>query len=117
MMSTFPFSSSVAVAKFAAMTPLRDVRPADLISMQARLKALSAREGVVEAVYRSIHEQRLQADDQAMGMLLKIARRVDTASEDDPGVRVRWKSVLDFLSKFRCGPSAPAPVEEVTGEK
>lgn len=98
-------------------TQPRDVRPADLLAAQARLKELSAREGVVEAVHRSIYEQRLQADDQAMGMLLKVARRIDTASEDDPDVRVRWKSVLDFLSKFRRGPSASTPIEEVTSER
>lgn len=101
----------------AALLNLRDVRPADLLAAQARLKELSAKEGVVEAVYRSVYEQRLQADDQAMGMLLKIVRRIETASEDDPDVRMRWKSVLDFLSKFRRGPSAPAPVEDEAADK
>lgn len=101
----------------ADLLNLRDVQPAALLDVQARQKYLAAREGVAEAVYRSIYEQRLQADDEAMGMLLKVARRVDAVSEDDPDILVRWKSLLDFLAKFRRGPSAAPPAEEpATGE-
>lgn len=91
---------------------LKDVQPARLLEAQALQKYLSAREGVVEAVYRSVYEQRMRVDDDAIGMLLKIARRIDAVSEDDPDIRVRWKSLLDFLGKFRRGPAAPAETAE-----
>jgi hypothetical protein len=68
-------------------------------------------------VYRSVYEQRLQAADEGMGMLFKIARRIEAVAEDDPDIRVRWKSLLDFLSKFRRGPSSSAPAVEETGDK
>ena len=89
---------------------LRDVRPDELLDLQARHEHLSAREDLVEVVHRSIYEQRLQVDDEAMGKLFKIARRIESMAEDDPGVRLRWKSVLDFLAKFRRGGSAAPPV-------
>jgi hypothetical protein len=93
----------------AALLNLPDVTPEALLTAQGRQKYLAAREGVVETVHRSIYEQRLQADHEAMGMLLKIARRIDAVAEDDPDVRIRWKSLLDFLSKFRRGAESAAP--------
>ena len=67
-------------------------------------------EGVAETLYRSIYEQRLQTDDQAIGMLQKIARRVDALTEDDPGLPDRWRFLMDFLGEFRRG-DRPVPIE------
>ena len=36
-------------------------------------------------------------------MLQKIARRIDALTEDDQGLPIRWKPVLDFLAQFRGG--------------
>ena len=79
---------------------LADVTPAALAEAQATVKGLAAREAVVEAVYRSIYHQRLLADDNGVGMLQKIARRVNAVAEDDPEIRLRWKFLLDYLGSF-----------------
>ena len=103
---------------------LKDVKPADLLAAQEEQRFLTTREAVLHTVYRSVYEQRLQADDRAMKMLEKIARRVNALAEDDPTLKARWKLVLDFLATFRQGgaqtkgeansgapaePPAPAP--------
>ncbi len=66
---------------------------------------------MVHAVYRSVYEQRLQADDVAMKMLEKVARRVSALKEDDATLTVRYKMLLDFLGTFRNGGAKPAPAE------
>ncbi len=90
---------------------LADVSPKALCDLQARQKHLAEREAVAYAVYRSIYEQRLAVDDQAMRMLEKVARRVNALAEDDPSLLARFKVLLDYLSTFRPGPgrkSAPS---------
>ncbi len=82
---------------------LPDVKPADLLAAKEEQRALSAREAVLETVYRSVYYQRLQVDDRAIGMLQKIARRVEALAEDDPDLRARWKFLRDFLATFRPG--------------
>ena len=87
------------------------VTPETLLEAQAQQKFLAAREGVVQAVHRSIYEQRLQADDVGMKMLEKVARRISALKEDDPTLTVRYKILLDFLGTFRNGGAKAAPAE------
>jgi hypothetical protein len=87
----------------AADLNLKDVRPADLLRVQAQQKDLSAREAVLEMVYRTVYEQRLQVDDEGIGMLQQIARRVQSRAEENPDLPLRYKTLLDFLGTFRGG--------------
>ncbi len=80
----------------------------------AAQKDLAAREAVVEIVFRSIYEQRMQVDSRGMDMLLKISRRVDALTEEDPELPVRWKFLQDFLREFRTGGRKPAPPTSTT---
>lgn len=88
------------------------VTPAALLEAQAHQKFLTMREGVAQAVYRTIYEQRLQGDDVAMKMLEKVARRVNALQEDDASLTTRYKLLLDFLSTFRTGGGKPAAATE-----
>jgi hypothetical protein len=88
---------------------LPGVSSAELLAMQSQQQHLAAREGVVEAVHRSAYEQRLATDDRAMATLQRIARRVNALREDDPGLAVRWKFLLDFLGVFRPGRAKKRP--------
>ncbi len=87
------------------------VTPEALLCAQAQQKFLAAREGVAQAVYRSVYEQRLQADDQAMKMLEKVARRVSALKEDDATLPIRYKMLLDFLATFRRNGAKSTPPE------
>jgi hypothetical protein len=100
--------------KDAKVLAIKGVSAAELLAIKATQKALAEREAVAEAVYRSIYEQRLAADDRGIDMLRKIARRVGALAEDDPTLPIRWKSVLDFLAQFQGGgrPSTPDPAEQ-----
>jgi hypothetical protein len=99
------------VRKDAAELNLKEVTPEALLDAQARQKALSARETVLETVYTSAYHQRLVVDDEAMGMLRAIARRVQSRAEENPDLPLRYKAMLDFLATFQGGrrPAAPQP--------
>lgn len=90
---------------------LADLLPADLLAVQREQQELAAREAVAETVYRSVYEQRLEADDRGMAMLQRIARRVTALAGEDPSLLARWKFLMDFLGTFRPGapPRKPAP--------
>ena len=87
----------------AAELNLKDVTPAALLDAQARQKALAAREAVLEAAYMSSYHQRLVVDDEAVGMLRAIARRVQSRAEENPELPIRYKAMLDFLASFQGG--------------
>jgi hypothetical protein len=99
----------------AAELNLKDVTPAALLDAQARQKALAAREAVLEAAYMSSYHQRLVVDDEAVGMLRTIARRVQSRAEENPELPIRYKAMLDFLASFqggrKPGSKAAAPAE------
>ncbi|HZU84670.1 MAG TPA: hypothetical protein VE987_17190 [Polyangiaceae bacterium] len=57
-----------------------------------------------KAVYDSNYCSRLEVDDRGVGMLQKIDRKIEACAEEDPGIRDRWKSLIEFLAKFRPGP-------------
>jgi hypothetical protein len=102
-----------AAARLDAETVLsvKGVTPDGLLGAKASREDLAAREGVAYAVYRSIYEQRMEVDDQAIEMLQKLVRRIEALTEDDPELPVRWKPILDFMAQFRPGPKTkPAPV-------
>lgn len=82
-----------------------------LLDMQQRYKVLRTNETVLETVYLSVYYQRQQLDDQAMGLLQRIARRVLSRAEEDPQLPLRWSILLDFLGAFRKG-GRPATVVE-----
>jgi len=82
---------------------LADVTPELLEAAKASLVHLHAVEDVAHAVYRSVYEERLTVDDSAMGMMLKVARRVGSHSEDDPQLLTRWKFLRDFMALFHRG--------------
>ena len=90
---------------------LKDVTPAALLDAQARQKELSAREAVLYGAYLSAYHQRLMVDDEAIGMLRAIARRVQSRAEENPDLPIRYKAMLDFLASFAGGPKA-AKTEE-----
>lgn len=83
----------------------------ELTDMQRRYKELRANETLLETVYRSVYYQRLLLDDEAMGTLLRIARRVQSRAEENPQLPLRWSTLLDFLGAFREGGRAPVVVE------
>lgn len=87
----------------AAELNIKDVTPAALLDAQARQKALAAREAVLEAAYMSSYHQRLVVDDEAVGMLRAIARRVQSRAEENPDLPIRYKAMLDFLASFQGG--------------
>jgi hypothetical protein len=94
---------------------LKDVTPETLRAAEKHRADLLAREQVLYRVWRSAYHQRLQADDVAMGLLQKIARRVDAMAEDEPELRDEWKFLSDFLGMFRRkGPVAAPAVDNLT---
>lgn len=82
---------------------LKEVTPAALLDAQARQKDLASREAVLEAAYMSAYHQRLTVDDEAVGMLRAIARRIQSRAEESPDLPIRYKAMLDFLAKFGGG--------------
>ncbi|HEU4412011.1 MAG TPA: hypothetical protein VFS43_42615 [Polyangiaceae bacterium] len=82
---------------------VRDVDPDGLIAMQRRYRRLRALEVVLEAVYLSVYYQRLRLDDEAMGLLQRLVRRVRSRAEEDPELPRRWRVLLDFMGAFRKG--------------
>src|SRR5512132_306358 len=87
----------------AAELNLKDVTPAALLDAQVRQKDLASREAVLEAAYMSAYHQRLVVDDEAVGMLRIIARRIQSRAEESPELPIRYKAMLDFLAKFGGG--------------
>jgi hypothetical protein len=98
----------------------RDLTPDHLLDLQRRHAALRRNEVLLETVYQSVYYQRLRLDDEAMGLLQRIARRVQSRAEEDPQMPLRWGTLLDFLGAFRKGgrtaAPAPAPAEAPTAE-
>jgi hypothetical protein len=90
-----------------------EATPARLVDMQRRYKKLRTAETLLETVHQSVYHQRLQLDDEAMGLLQSIVRRVQSRAEEDPQMPLRWGALLDFMGAFRKGGgrAAPAPVE------
>jgi hypothetical protein len=103
----------------SATLNIKDVTPEALLAVQEEQKQLAGCEVIAETVYRSIYEQRLMADDRAMAMLLKVARRVEALTEDDANLPARWKFLREFLAEFRPGrPSKPVALAvPVTAER
>jgi hypothetical protein len=100
----------------AAELNLKEVTPAALLDAQARQKDLASREAVLEAAYISAYHQRLTVDDEAVGMLRALARRIQSRAEESPELPIRYKAMLDFLAKFGGGRkpgkgAAAAPAE------
>ncbi|HEU4406361.1 MAG TPA: hypothetical protein VFS43_13935, partial [Polyangiaceae bacterium] len=90
-----------------------DVDPQELVDLQRRYKQVRTAETLLETVHQSVYHQRLQLDDQAMGRLQRIVRRVQSRAEEDPQLPLRWGVLLDFMGAFRKGGRSPAPVEPV----
>ncbi len=98
----------------SAVLGFHDVDPRELVDLQRRYRKLRAAETMLETVHQSVYHQRLQIDDQAMGLLQRIVRRVQSRAEEDPQLPRRWGVVLDFMLAFRKGGRGPAaPVEPV----
>jgi hypothetical protein len=90
----------------ASLLNLKGITGASLLQLQAQEKYLSARESVSEIVYRTIYEQRLQVDSDAMGALFAINKRVEAMKGEDPDLAARWSFLGDFLQTFRPGTNA-----------
>jgi hypothetical protein len=90
----------------ASLLNLKGVTGASLLQLQTKQKFLSSRESVSEIVYRSIYEQRLQVDSDAIGALFAINKRVDAMKGQDPDLAARWSFLSDFLQTFRPGTNA-----------
>lgn len=102
--------AAAALATDAKLLALKDLTPARLLAVKERVAHLSDREAVVQRVARNLYEQRMVADDEAIGMLQKLARRVEAVSEDYPELLDRWRFLRDFLATFRAtGPRTRAP--------
>lgn len=99
------------VATDGAALGLPEGEAEELFDMQRRYKALRTNETVLETVYLSVYYQRLLLDDEAMGALQRIARRVQSRAEEDPQLPLRWSTLLDFLGAFRKNGRAPVAVE------
>lgn len=96
---------------------LEEGMAATLLDLQRRQKDLSAREAVLQAAYVSAYHQRLSVDDEGMGMLQQIARRIQSRAEENPDLLLRYKSLIDFLGTFRGGgrtKKEPTPSEPAT---
>ena len=104
------------IEKDAAELNLKDVTPAALLEAQAVQRDLAAREAILEAAYISAYHQRLVADDEAVGTMRAIARRVQSRAEESPELPIRYKGMLDFLAKFGSG-RKPAKSTEATTEE
>lgn len=91
------------VAEDQSELKLEEGTAATLLDLQRRQKDLSAREAVLQAAYISAYHQRLGVDDEGMGMLQQIARRIQSRAEENPDLLLRYKSLLDFLGTFRGG--------------
>jgi hypothetical protein len=85
---------------------LLDFTSQDLLDAHRQQAELSQREAAAKAAYEAVYYQRLKVDDRGVAMLQKLGRRIDMLAEDDPGIRDRWKTLRDFLAKFRPGPGA-----------
>jgi hypothetical protein len=91
---------------------VKDVSASALEDLKAKQRDLARREAVAHEVYRSVYEQRLAVDNDAMAMLRSITRRIAALSDDHPELRTNWKNVLDFMAQFSPPgkkPSAPTP--------
>jgi len=96
---------------------LKDVSAESLRATQTTRADLLAREQVLYRVWRSAYHQRLQADDEAMGALQKIARRVDALSEDEPDLLDEWKFLTDFFKTFHRKAGAAVAEDQAPPEK
>ncbi len=111
-------ASAPKLEKEKLLPKLLDFGPADLMAVHDEQTRMSELESVTKAVYDAAYYQRLQLDDQGMGMLQKIVRKIDALSDDDPRILERWKSLLDFFHKFRPGrpgaeePASPPPTTD-----
>jgi hypothetical protein len=122
-----PAPSYVSVVDDAARRLAKDknrlhlttVTPQQLIELHARRTDMAARETAAYRVYRSAYEQRMQVDDEALGKLLLIERRMNTMAEEDPSLLDDWKFMTDFLAEFRRkgGSATVAPVDEPPAEE
>lgn len=103
----YEIDADVLAASGVSATALRDIK--------ARQRALAKREAVAEQVYVSVYQQRMQVDDEAIGMLRKITRRIAALAEDHPDLRVDWKNVLDFMAQFSPGRPGPSDQPDPSG--
>ncbi|MBI5513798.1 MAG: hypothetical protein HY909_08515 [Deltaproteobacteria bacterium] len=91
---------------------LKDLSPTkvqEIVDQQERLTSL---ESALKAVQRAVFEQRMEADDEAMRVLFKIARRVQGMAEDDPTLPGRWRFLLDYVNTFRSNGGDEASKEK-----
>ena len=105
---------NAAEALEASKLPVKDITPDSLRDVQTRRSELLAREQVLYRVWRSVYHQRLVADDEAMGMLQKLVRRVEALSEDDPSLEDDWKVILDFFKTFHRKAATDTAEEDPT---
>jgi hypothetical protein len=94
---------------------LTDVTSAALRDAKAKLLHLHAVEDVAQAVYRSVYEERLQEDNDAIGMMQKVHRRIGSYSEDHPEILARWKFLRDFMARFHSGGRKTQAAEPADG--
>jgi hypothetical protein len=90
----------------ASLLNLKGVTGAALLALKTQQKFLAARESVSELVYRSIYEQRLGTDSDAMTALYAINKRVLAMKSEDPDLAARWAFLADFLRNFHPGTNA-----------
>lgn len=93
---------------------VKGVSASALLDVKARQRDLSKREEIAKEVHRSLYEQRMQADDEGIGMLRGIGRRINALAEDHPELLTNWKSVLDFLAEF-APPGKKASTDDGSG--
>jgi hypothetical protein len=104
------------LARDAEALGFRDLTPDRLLDLQRRHAELRRNEVLLETVHQSVYYQRLRLDDEAMGLLQRIARRVRSRAEEDPQMPLRWRTLLDFLGAFRKGGRTASPAEAPTAE-
>jgi len=85
---------------------LKSVTPQRLLDIKDQQAFFSNREAICWQLYRCSYEQRLANDDAAMKALFAVTRRIEALSEDYPELLDRYKSLLDYMAKFRPGTNA-----------
>jgi hypothetical protein len=96
----------------AEVLHLKDLSASKVQEIVERQERLASLEGALKAVQRAVFEQRMEADDEAMRALFKIARRVQGMAEDDPTLPGRWRFLLDYVNTFRSNGGEEASKEK-----
>nr|VFJ63437.1 MAG: hypothetical protein BECKDK2373C_GA0170839_110716 [Candidatus Kentron sp. DK] len=67
------------------------------------VERLEPAEQILEKLYLSVYQQRLQATDTCMGNMYEIARRIRDFAEAEPDIAREGHFLIDFMKAFRPG--------------